>query len=223
MIATYVVVGILLAWFVLPYAISKGQVFSLVRQCRKRRAIVMTYDDGPGSTITDRLMALLESYRLSATFFPLGWKLEEVKPPELRHELGSHSYRHLHAWKKSPVAVYRDIDRGLNLVSKYSSSRLFRPPYGKVTLATLAQLWLKKYRLALWTIDSSDTWATPVSIAEVINRIREDGGGVILMHDHDRPNDIGRETYVLELTQAILEFSSREGFKVCSMGEILDT
>jgi peptidoglycan/xylan/chitin deacetylase (PgdA/CDA1 family) len=182
---------------------------------------VLTYDDGPGNRVTPQLNELLDSFGATATFFPLGYKLETVGSLFKKHEFGSHSYRHLHAWKNSPIAVYVDIERGLESVSQLSSSRLFRPPYGKVTLATLVQLLARRCSLAWWTIDSSDTWQQTLPASKVLERIQEDGGGVILMHDTDRLNDRGREAYVIDLTRSILEFSRVGGFRICNMSEVI--
>jgi peptidoglycan/xylan/chitin deacetylase (PgdA/CDA1 family) len=221
MIAINITATFLLCWFVVPYVLRRLQVAQLRRRCRELRAIVLTYDDGPGARVTPRLHELLDSFGVSATFFPLGYKLEGAMSLSGRHELGSHSYRHLHAWKNSPMAVHEDIDRGLASVSRLCACTLFRPPHGKLTLATLVQVWARGCQMAWWTIDSSDTWPEPVPASRIIERIVREGGGVILLHDHDRLKDREREAYVIELTRSVLEFSRAEGFKVCKMSDVI--
>lgn len=190
------------------------------------RTIALTYDDGPGADLTKKILALLKAYDVRATFFMLGKKITtDLEMPHMLvqagHEIGSHSFQHLNAWKRSPLAVYRDINRGIVSIKAFSQSSLFRPPHGKPTLATMAQVWFNECRHAWWTIDSTDTWPIPMPIEGVIERIRSDGGGVILMHDHSRPNNPEREKYVVELTKSILELARKEGFKVCRMSELL--
>ncbi len=221
LIAGYSAAAIALCWFVLPYLLRKVQVARLRQYCRQTRSIALTYDDGPGGRVTSRLHELLDSFDAVATFFPLGCKLDDPASAIGTHEIGSHSYSHLHAWTKSPISVYRDIDRGLQSISRLSSSRLFRPPHGKTTLATLAQLWAHRCVIAWWTIDSSDTWQKALPISAVIERIKLDGGGVVLMHDHDRSIDHEREDYVVDLTRAILGLARDEGFKICRMSELV--
>jgi peptidoglycan/xylan/chitin deacetylase (PgdA/CDA1 family) len=221
MIAISIATAFLLCWFVVPYALRRLQVARLRQRCRELRAIVLTYDDGPGVRVTPRLHELLDSFGATATFFPLGCKLENAGWSPGRHELGSHSYKHLHAWKNSPMAVHEDIDRGLASVSRLSECRLFRPPHGKLTLATLLQVWARGCSMAWWTIDSSDTWPATVPASRIIERIAREGGGVILLHDHDRLKDREREAYVTELTRSVLEFSRAEGFKVCKMSDVI--
>lgn len=221
MIAINVFAIFLLCWFFLPYVLRRRQVAGLRSRCRELRAIVLTYDDGPGSRVTPRLHELLDSFGASATFFPLGCKLEGAETLPDRYELGSHSYRHLHAWKNSPMAVYEDIDRGLASVSRLSSCRLFRPPHGKLTLATLLQVWARGCSMAWWTIDSSDTWPETVPASRIIDRLAREGGGVILLHDHDRLKYREREEYVIELSRAVLEFSRSADFRICKMSDVI--
>jgi peptidoglycan/xylan/chitin deacetylase (PgdA/CDA1 family) len=221
MITTYIAISLLLCWFVVPYVLRRFQVARLRKRCREKRAIVLTYDDGPGARVTPRIKELLDFFGATATFFPLGFKLEASGSLLEGHELGSHSYGHLHAWKNSPISVYEDIHRGIESISHLSSSRLFRPPYGKLTLATLAQIWARRCSIAWWTIDSSDTWPETVPASRILERIERDGGGVILMHDHDRLKDQEREAYVIELTRSVLEFSRTGGFNVCRMSEVM--
>jgi peptidoglycan/xylan/chitin deacetylase (PgdA/CDA1 family) len=170
-------------------------------------------------------MDLLAEYNVKATFFVLGHKIQSTghvleRVVQAGHEIGSHSFRHLNAWKRSPLAVYQDIKQGLTLTHAVSSSNLFRPPHGKATIATMTQILMNNARHAWWTIDSSDTWTTPMPVERVISKIRREGGGVVLMHDHDRPNSPEREEYVLDLTRTVLELARKEGFSICRMGDI---
>jgi len=224
-LVSIIIISSILGWLVLPYAIRRFQQAILKRKCRMSRTIVLTYDDGPSAELTKKILALLKAYDVRATFFMLGNKVTaDLGMPHMLvqagHEIGSHSFQHLNAWKRSPLAVYRDIKRGLVEIRAFGKPLLFRPPHGKVTLATMLQVWFNQCRHAWWTIDSTDTWPTPMPIEGVVDRIRRDGGGVILMHDHSRPNNPEREAYVLELTKCILELARKEKFKLCRMSEI---
>jgi peptidoglycan/xylan/chitin deacetylase (PgdA/CDA1 family) len=218
-------IGFLFAWYAIPYLFKKTNQQVLRSRCRARRIISLTYDDGPSAVLSGKLIDLLAEYNAKATFFVLGHKLQSSgrvveSIVQAGHEIGSHSFRHLNAWKRSPLAVYRDIKQGLILTSAVASFRLFRPPHGKATVATMAQIKINNARHAWWTIDSSDTWKTSLPMGCVIAQIKRDGGGVILMHDHDRAYSPEREEYVLELTRLILELAKKEGFSICRMGEI---
>ena len=97
-------------WFIVPYAIRKVDVYRLRKLCQKHRIIALTFDDGPSNSVTSKLLHLLADFRAHATFFALGHKIEsDTEACALisggGHEFGSHSYRHLNAWKESPLAV----------------------------------------------------------------------------------------------------------------------
>ena len=108
---------LLCIWFVLPYILRRYQTAALRLKCKNSHTIVLTYDDGPGADLTRKLLALLKAYDVRASFFMLGKKITaDLEVPHMLvqagHEIGSHSFQHLNAWKRSPLAVYRDINRG---------------------------------------------------------------------------------------------------------------
>lgn len=214
-------------WIVVPYVIKRAQIVWLRAYCRKHRLLAFTYDDGPSGDLTERLLDTLEVRGVRASFFILGKKIACSKRAIKRmiqggHDIGSHSQGHLNAWTNSPFRVYRDIRLGLDAVNEISQSRLFRAPYGKTSLATLIQVYQKGFRQAWWTIDSTDTWQHRESVEAVISRVRNAGGGVILMHDHERESDAEGEAFVLELTNALLRLAEQEGFHIVSLREILE-
>jgi peptidoglycan-N-acetylglucosamine deacetylase len=224
-VLSYLLAAVFLVWYAIPYVLRRAQAYALMRQCREQRVICLTYDDGPSVSVTTRIAHLLGDFGAKATFFVVGQNLhakEEIVSLILDkgHEIGSHSYWHMHAWKKSPLAVYRDIAQGLLVAQQIKACNLFRPPYGKVTAVTMLQAWLSGFRLAWWTVDSSDTWRVPKAIKDVLQEIRVKGGGVVLLHDNARPDAPDRECYVLDLTRAILEMARNEGFSVCKMTDI---
>lgn len=215
------VTGFLILWFGMPYMLKLWQIASLRRLCHQARFIVLTYDDGPGAILTPVLMKVLASNNVHANFFMLGRKIESYTNQALDvaangHTIGSHSYRHLHAWKKNPFAVNRDIQAGFQICESISTSNWFRPPYGKITLATLLQTWLAHQKIAWWTIDSTDTWTNPLPIEKIIERVKNEGGGVILMHDHDRKGVNGHD-YVINLTLRLIQLARDEGYKILTL------
>lgn len=219
--------ALLLVWFVLPIAVKKFQIVQMALRCRRQRVIALTYDDGPGPRTTNEVLKILRSFGVKATFFMLGQRIDASRETADRliadgHQIGSHSYRHFNAWKRDPITIFLDIRRGLRTVRALGKCRYFRAPYGKLTLASLIQVWMQGYLQSWWTIDSTDTWTTPIPIEAVLDEIRRKGGGVILLHDHDRSVHSERERYVLELTRSILEMARTEGFAVVSLTDILD-
>ena len=216
--------GVVLVWFCMPYLLKQWQIARLRRLCRKSRVIVLTYDDGPGEVLTPALLNVLAKNNVHANFFMLGRKTELFSSQALDvvakgHAVGSHSFRHLHAWKKNPFEVNRDIQAGFQICKAISSSNLFRPPYGKITLATLLQTWIARQKLAWWTIDSTDTWTNPLPVEKIVGRVKSEGGGVILMHDHDR-KDAHAHDYVINLTLRLIQLARNEGDNILTLQDL---
>lgn len=176
--------------------------------------------------MTRKLLDVLNSRGAVATFFVIGHKVDALRDDvgaitRSGHEVGSHSYHHLHAWKRNPVSVYHDIRDGFRALQSFGACRLFRAPYGKMTLGTMLQVSMQGYRQSWWTIDSTDTWATPRAVGLILDQVRCEGGGVVLLHDMDRPGHPEHEAFVLELTRALLDLAETEKFGICTLGEVL--
>lgn len=216
--------GFLALWVCMPYLLKLWQISSLRRLCRKYRVIVLTYDDGPGEVLTPALLNVLASNDVHANFFMLGYRIKLSSNQALDvaakgHTIGSHSFRHLQSWVNNPFEVKSDIQAGIRICKPISSSNLFRPPYGKITLATLLQTWITHQKLAWWTIDSTDTWTSPLPIEKIVDRVKNEGGGVILMHDHDRKN-ASEHDYVINLTQRLIQLAREEGFNIHTLQDM---
>lgn len=222
-----------IVWFVFPFMIRRAAESRLERLCRSRRAIVLSYDDGPSAVLTPHLLGMLRSRRVAATFFVLGQKVGANREVVVRamaegHEIGSHSFSHSNAWKVGPVRAAKDLAAGVHAVRELGAgSSLFRPPYGKLTLATLIDCAVRRQRLGWWTIDTKDTKNSEERrrFEDVLETINICGGGVVLMHDFDKetsPMDgISHTEYVTELTGRIIEFAEKNGYRFMRLGDVL--
>ena len=116
------------------------------------------------------------------------------------------------------VAV-ADIDAGYDRLSPWIlPDAMFRPPHGKMTLPTYWSIRRRGAPVWWWTVDSGDTRDILPDPAQVADRVRREGGGIVLMHDLDRTQN--RNDFVLELTAALLDVARQESFKVARLGEI---
>ncbi|MEN8215893.1 MAG: polysaccharide deacetylase family protein [Pseudomonadota bacterium] len=211
-----------------PYIIRMAEEARLRKCCREQQTLVLTYDDGPGENLTPRLLELLDTYQVSATFFLLGMRVQEspgfvARIAEAGHELGCHGQYHLNAWKAWPWQVLNDIRAGYrtlgNAVGAHCSP--FRPPYGKLVLPTW---WaLRGTPIGWWTVDSGDTHAQLPQSDDVVKQVKSAGGGVVLLHDFDRQGNQAavRADFVLDTTAALLEAALVENWKVQPLGRLL--
>src|ERR1017187_5356158 len=81
----------------------------------RRRAIALTFDDGP-SEGTPAILDVLAEYRVPATFFQVGANVERL--PEVAravaaagHAIGNHSYAHPLFCFRSPRFIEADLRR----------------------------------------------------------------------------------------------------------------
>ncbi len=208
---------------------KRRAIDALRAACAARRALVLTYDDGPGPTLTPLVLGRLAVAHARATFFLLGMRAPGAEAVVDRilgdgHELGCHTKQHVNAMRSSPWRAIRDIDDGYRALSRWiSPNSPFRPPYGKVTVPTLLALRRRGAPVCFWTVDSRDTarGALP-DPACVADEVRRAGGGVVLLHDFDRASDAQeRAKYVLTVTDQLLLAAEREGLQIMTMGQLL--
>lgn len=211
-----------------PQLARRSAVADLRRRCRAQRAVVMTYDDGPGPDLSTRLLDCLASHDARATFFMLGFRAEAHPETADRivaagHEAACHTMRHLHAWKSLPWQTRRDIRDGYEALERWvGPSGLFRPPYGKLNLSAWLELRRRSATPCWWTIDGRDAFDDHPQPEQIADMVAREGGGVVLLHDFDRAvQHAERSTYVLRTTDLVLARARREGLCARTLGTVL--
>jgi peptidoglycan/xylan/chitin deacetylase (PgdA/CDA1 family) len=135
------------------------------------------------------------------------------------HDIGCHSDQHLNAWKALPWDAVADINAGYDRLSRWvEPNGMFRPPHGKMTLPTYLSLRRRGAPVWWWTIDSGDTHDILPRASQIADRLRSEGGGIVLMHDLERAQ--ARNEFVLELTEALLDVAQRDSFQIKPLREL---
>jgi peptidoglycan/xylan/chitin deacetylase (PgdA/CDA1 family) len=177
----------------------------------KEKLVYLTFDDGPTPVVTDKILDLLAVHNAKATFFCLGSQVE--KHPELYqrilaegHSVGNHGYMHLDGWKTTTQEYLDNVRRG----SMHIKSRIFRPPYGRITQSqsmTLRNL----YKIVLWDLMPGD-FDERVDTTLCLDRIRKNirPGSVLVLHDNLK---VGEK--VVEVLKRLMDYFEKEGWK-CS-------
>lgn len=158
--------------------------------------VALTFDDGPHPTNTPRLLDILKSRNVKATFYVVGTNARRY-PHILRrmiaegHEIGNHTVTHGDLTKMSTDQVRRELrDSHQAIASATGVAPLtMRPPYGAIT--TNQKSWIRQefgYPSILWSVDPED-WKKPGS-AVVTNRLVSGAkpGGILLVHDIHSPS-----------------------------------
>lgn len=154
--------------------------------------IYLTFDDGPTPEITEKVLEILEKHNIKATFFCIGDNVR--KHPEIvqkiiskNHSVCNHTYSHLKGWKTSTrnyISNTEACEIKLNSLFKIRNSKLFRPPYGKITPWQSYKLRRLGYKIIMWDVLSKDYDATisaETCYENVINNATS--GSIIVFHD----------------------------------------
>ncbi|HKR48590.1 MAG TPA: polysaccharide deacetylase family protein [Pseudonocardiaceae bacterium] len=155
-------------------------------------SVALTFDDGPDPDGTPAVLDALDRLGWTATFFMLGAQV--ARYPEVAaqvvatgHEAAVHGFTHRNHLVRGPADVYRDITGAAAVVTAVTGIRpiWFRPPYGVLTLGSLAAARRAALRPVLWTAWGRD-WEkrSPLLVADTVaHRLRP--GGTVLLHDSD--------------------------------------
>ncbi len=213
-------------WFGVPWVSSWRARRRLRRHCAATGTLVLSFDDGPGPELTPRVLDILAEYSARATFFVLGERAAACPAFVDRiaaegHELGAHTHAHVDAWRAWPAKALRDVAQAYETLARWlGPAALFRPAHGRMTLATWIAQRRRGARFAWWTHDGGDTGARLPDGVPIVDRIRRDGGGVVLLHDFDREPE--RLAYVAAMTRALLETARRQKWRIRTVGQVLD-
>jgi peptidoglycan/xylan/chitin deacetylase (PgdA/CDA1 family) len=175
----------------------------------KDKVLFFTFDDGPHPTITPWVLNELKQYNAKATFFCVGENVTAYPDTyrsvlEQGHATGNHTYNHLKGWTTANDLYYANIDKCAAVVQ----SKLFRPPYGRISLNQIKAVKQKGYQIVMWdvlTCDYEKTLDVPKAINDCIKAISE--GSVIVLHDSEKA-----EAQLKTILPALLKHFSAKGF-----------
>lgn len=201
--------------------------FPRIVRLETANAVALTFDDGPDRGL-DAFLDLMEGAKARATFFVAGEQVER-DPGRLReiisrgHEVGVHCYRHRNHLFMTPAEVVEDMRRAKSVIEEATQrpTKLFRPPYGRFSLASWVEAGRHGWERVLWTREGQDhaAWATPQSIVNNIGRPM--AGDILLLHDSDRYATPGSWRVTLEALPILLDRIEALTLRACSVGELL--
>lgn len=151
--------------------------------------IALTFDDGPDAVYTKKILAVLDRYRVKATFFLIGNQVERHSAvvremAAAGHELGNHGYSHSRLTTLSAEAVRREISRTQEAVKAAANvtPRWFRPPYGSYNDEVRQIAKEEGATTVLWTLNPDD-WRNPGQAA-IVQRVTSGAkdGAIVLLH-----------------------------------------
>jgi peptidoglycan/xylan/chitin deacetylase (PgdA/CDA1 family) len=156
------------------------------------KKIYLTFDDGPIPEVTEWVLELLKKENIKATFFCIGdnvRKYPEIvqKIISMNHSIGNHTYSHLKGWR-TPTKTYigntEACEMKLNSLFKIQNSKLFRPPYGKITPWQSCRLKKLGYKIIMWDVlsyDFDNSLSPEKCLENTLKNISN--GSIIVFHD----------------------------------------
>ena len=159
---------------------------------RPLRTVVLTFDDGPHPVYTKAILEVLRQYQLKAVFFLTGSNVK--KYPELvkliyndGHQIGNHAFHHQRpgaiGWRKYLTEV-KDTQNYIEKTIGRTLPLYFRPPFGAVSLFSLASVLLEGFTVVMWSYDSGDSYITdPTKLLAYAGQMTKTKTAILLMHD----------------------------------------
>ena len=154
--------------------------------------LLITFDDGPCAGTTEVILDILKAENTKACFFILGKHAE--KHPEIikrmhdeGHEIGNHGYNHARAGNVSTKEYVDGVIKANSIIERIidaKSTKIFRPPYGDVTIPTFLFLIFYGYKYVMWNYDSEDSFVDAADdLLLNIKNLPPVGGSICLFHD----------------------------------------
>ena len=222
MILIGIIILILAFFFYASYSINSNiYVRAFCKKSTTEKIVAITFDDGPDSIQTPRVLKMLEDNNTPACFFCIGNKIDgnEMLLRQMLnqgHLIGNHSYTHSNFFPFYGAGKMRnDLLACQEKLEKVTLQkiRFFRPPFG-VTNPTIAKV-VKElgYVVLGWNIRTRDT--QQLSHEKIVKHVRRrlSPGSIILLHDRVAQSDV--------LLEKILDLLKEEGYTVVRADQMI--
>lgn len=199
----------------------------------KKGVIYLTFDDGPTTSITPKILDILKEKNVKATFFILNYNsnTENLVKREISegHTVGIHGYSHDYS------AIYKSVDAYMNNITKLqekiknstgynatitrfpggSSNTVSRYNPGIMTILS-NEVVSRGYKYFDWNVSSGDAGGARTSqdvYNNVINGLRKNRANVVLMHD------FSGNTKTLNALADIIDYGLNNGYTFSNITE----
>jgi len=161
---------------------------SVWRGPRERRAVALTFDDGP-SEGTPRILEILARHGTAATFFACGANVDRLPAiarslAEAGHEIGNHSYSHPLCCLRSASHIGADMEHAQQVILEHTgvSPAWFRAPYGVRWFGMRRAQRRLNLKGVMWTVIGYD-WN--LGAEAIVERMagRVSNGAILCLHD----------------------------------------
>lgn len=164
-----------------------------------RKALALTFDDGPEPPYTERILDVLGEYGVKGTFFVVGAQV--LRHPQLArrildegHLLGNHTHSHPNLLLRAPGAAREELALASASIERITGiwPQWFRPPFGFRYPWNVSQAARLGQATVTWSLNPRDFEAPPADTLcrRVVQNARN--GDIVLLHDgmRDQSNTV---------------------------------
>ncbi len=191
-----------------------------------RRAVALTFDDGP-SPSTPSILEILKQYSVKATFFLVG--RNTLAQPDIAreclrqgHDLANHSHTHPNFALKSSSFVMDEFEQAQRAIVETTGVTpcFLRAPYGVRWFGFAAAQRRLSLRGVMWSVIGRD-WRLPAAEVEarILNHAKD--GDIICLHDGRDIQAAPDVTSTVEAVRKIVPTLLERGYHFETVSEIL--
>ena len=200
---------------------SQAYIKTLCKADTSEKKIAITFDDGPDSEITPKVLEILDQYNAKATFFCIGKHIDNNEDllkmiDKKGHLIGNHTWTHDHWFdlfssKKMETEIKKTSDLIFEIINR--KTKLFRPPYGITNPNLKSAIKDLDFYTIGWSLRSFDTIAnSDKTLKRLKNRLSS--RDIILFHDN-------RE-HIVDILKGFLEYTTKEGYEIVRVDQLLN-
>jgi len=192
-----------------------------VSRTEEKKLIALTFDDGPNTTVTPKVLDVLEQYGAKASFFLEGQFVDDSTAPvikrmvELGCEIANHSKTHPAMDTLSVDAIRHQIEYTDSVISAVSGKtpKFFRPPYISVN-----QLMHDNIAHTFIAGVGCNDWMPQVTAEKRIELVLQNAsdGQIVLLHDGDW--NAPTPEVVAKIVPALIE----QGYELVTVSELFE-
>ncbi len=178
-----------------------------------QKNIYLTFDDGPIPEVTEWVLDVLKKHNVKATFFCVGENIQKhpiiyARLQQEGHAVGNHTFNHNNGWKFDRQTYLQSVEKTQRLMLE-NKTKIFRPPYGKLTPNQYTALRKLGYKIIMWDVLSAD-FDLKISGNKCLKNVTKNTteGSIVVFHDNIK----SFQTLQYTLPK-YLEFLNEKGFK----------
>lgn len=197
---------------------------------RARREVTLTFDDGPDREVTPRVLDLLDSRGVHASFFCIGARAREQAAlcreiVRRGHDVENHSLEHPPTFCLQSLAGYRhQVGAAQAAIAEVTgrAPRFFRAPMGFRNPLLDPVLHEMGLQLVAWTRRGFDTAESSARV--VTRRLTRNlaAGDILLLHDGHAARTPSGEPVVLEVLPRLLDAIAERGLRPAPLREAVE-